>query len=42
MTGKDKAVEAVIQKAMRAGKFDNLPGEGEPLKLNRNPFVDKE
>ena len=42
MAGTDKAVEQAIQKAMREGKFNNLPGEGEPLKLNENPYVDKE
>lgn len=42
MAGADKAVEQAIKKAMREGKFDNLPGEGEPLKINENPHVDKE
>lgn len=42
MAGKDRAVEQAIQKAMREGKFDNLRGEGQPLNLNENPYVDKE
>ena len=28
-----------IEQAMREGAFDNLPGRGQPLKLNKNPFV---
>ncbi len=33
-------VEQRIQEAMRRGDFDNLPGKGKPLRLERNPFVD--
>lgn len=28
-----------IEEAMRRGAFDNLPGRGKPLNLERNPFV---
>jgi hypothetical protein len=28
-----------IEQAMREGVFDNLPGKGKPLNLNKNPFV---
>jgi DnaJ family protein C protein 28 len=33
-------VEGRIQDAMAAGDFDNLPGEGKPLNLLRNPYLD--
>ncbi len=33
-------VEQRIQEAMRRGDFDNLPGKGKPLRMERNPFVD--
>jgi DnaJ family protein C protein 28 len=33
-------VEGRIQDAMAAGGFDNLPGEGKPLNLLRNPYLD--
>jgi DnaJ family protein C protein 28 len=33
-------VEGRIQDAMAAGEFDNLPGEGKPLNLLRNPYLD--
>jgi DnaJ family protein C protein 28 len=36
-------IEDLIQEGRRQGMFDNLPGAGKPLKLNRNPFgQDKE
>jgi hypothetical protein len=28
-----------IEEAMRAGAFDNLPGHGKPLHLDREPFI---
>lgn len=28
-----------IEEAMRAGAFDNLPGHGKPLNLDRNPYA---
>jgi len=30
--------ERKIQEAMEAGEFDNLPGRGQPLDLDVNPF----
>jgi DnaJ family protein C protein 28 len=33
-------VERRIQEAMADGVFDNLPGEGQPLDLSRNPYLD--
>ncbi len=33
------AVSQAIEEAMRQGDFDNLPGRGKPLKLDRDPFV---
>jgi DnaJ homolog subfamily C member 28 len=37
-----KSIDLQIEEAQRSGKFDNLPGKGTPLKLNRNPFQDPE
>lgn len=33
-------VERRIQEAMATGAFDNLPGQGKPLDLVRNPYLD--
>jgi DnaJ family protein C protein 28 len=33
-------VEQRIQEAMRRGEFDNLPGKGKPLNLDKNPYLD--
>ncbi len=33
-------VEERIQTAMEEGRFDNLPGRGKPLNLNKNPHGD--
>jgi len=35
-------IEEHIRKAMREGKFDNLPGKGKPLRLSQNPHEDPE
>lgn len=35
-------IEEQIQKAMREGKFDDLPGKGKPLRLDENPHEDPE
>jgi DnaJ homolog subfamily C member 28 len=35
-------IEELLRAAMRAGKFDNLPGKGKPLKLDDNPHADPE
>jgi DnaJ family protein C protein 28 len=32
-------IEERIQEAMERGEFDNLPGKGRPLCLERNPFA---
>lgn len=32
-------IEDKIQEAMRRGEFDNLPGQGKPLRDRRNPFA---
>ena len=42
MADKDRSIDAVIRKAMEDGKFDNLPGMGKPLKLDKNPYADPE
>lgn len=37
------AIEEIIQEAMQSGEFDNLPGRGKPLRLEKNPYAeDKE
>ncbi|MEW5960265.1 MAG: DnaJ family domain-containing protein [Chloroflexota bacterium] len=33
-------VEQRIQEAMAAGVFDHLPGKGQPLDLNSNPYLE--
>ncbi len=33
-------VEQKIQEAMAEGAFDNLPGQGKPLALNSNPYLE--
>jgi len=35
-----KGIDQQIEEAQRAGKFDDLPGKGKPLKLSDNPFQD--
>ncbi|MEP6985317.1 MAG: DnaJ family domain-containing protein [Chloroflexota bacterium] len=35
----ETGVDIAIRKAMEAGEFNNLPGEGQPLDLNINPHV---
>ena len=35
-------IEEHIRKAIQAGKFDNLPGKGRPLRLDNNPHEDPE
>jgi DnaJ family protein C protein 28 len=36
------SVEEHIQQAMREGKFKDLPGKGQPLRLDENPLEDPE
>ncbi|HAA09133.1 MAG TPA: DUF1992 domain-containing protein [Syntrophomonas sp.] len=38
MSSTEDLVENQILKAQQEGKFDNLPGAGQPLKLEENPF----
>ena len=33
------AVDRLIDEAQREGKFDDLPGKGKPLRLNKNPYA---
>ncbi len=33
-------IEEQIRRAMQEGKFDDLPGQGKPLRLEENPFED--
>jgi len=35
-------IEDHIQRAIGEGKFENLPGKGKPLKLEKNPHADPE
>lgn len=42
MNGWHKAVEKRLQEAIDSGAFDDLPGKGKPLSLEKNPFVDPE
>lgn len=37
-----RSVDEEIRKAIEAGKFDNLPGRGRPLRLEENPHEDPE
>lgn len=34
-----ETMDDLIEEAMRAGVFDNLPGRGKPLKLPKNPYA---
>jgi len=36
----DRIVEEKIRAAQEEGKFDDLPGKGQPLSLDENPFED--
>ncbi len=40
--GFDKIVEERIQRAMKKGDLDNLPGHGKPLDLNNDAHVPEE
>lgn len=39
-TGNRMNIEELIQKAINDGKFEDLPGRGQPLHLEENPFED--
>lgn len=32
-------IEEIIQEGQESGLFDNLPGKGKPLNLNKNPYA---
>lgn len=34
------SVDELIRKAIEEGKFNNLPGQGKPLRLDENPWED--
>lgn len=36
------AVDRLIDEAQQEGKFDNLPGQGKPLRLNKNPYAEEQ
>ena len=35
----ERLVDKLIRESMERGEFDDLPGSGEPIDLNENPFV---
>ena len=37
-----KSTDEIIQRAIQDGAFDNLPGKGQPLKLDDNPHEPEE
>jgi len=37
-----KSADEIIKRAMQEGAFDNLPGKGQPLKLDENPHEPEE
>uniref|UniRef100_T1JCJ0 J domain-containing protein n=1 Tax=Strigamia maritima TaxID=126957 RepID=T1JCJ0_STRMM len=36
----ERLVEDMIQESMSKGEFNNLPGQGKPLKMDEHPFID--
>jgi DnaJ family protein C protein 28 len=36
------SIDEIIRDAMQRGEFDNLPGKGKPLNLDKNPYEDPE
>lgn len=42
MNRRARGVDEIIRAAMEEGAFDNLPGKGQPLKLDENPYLDSE
>ena len=42
MANFDRAIETIIQNAIKRDEFDNLAGKGKPLNLNENQFVDQD
>lgn len=35
-------IDRLIDEAQKEGKFDNLPGRGKPLRLNKNPYAEEQ
>ncbi|HKJ26876.1 MAG TPA: DUF1992 domain-containing protein [Anaerolineales bacterium] len=42
MASIDRAIETIIQNAIKRGAFDDLKGKGKPLDLRENPLVAKD
>ena len=42
MTPESRGVDEIIRAAMEDGAFDSLPGAGQPLDLDENPYLDRE
>ncbi len=42
MDGRQRGIDEIIQKAMREGAFDNLPGQGQPLEFDDAAGPDNE
>jgi DnaJ homolog subfamily C member 28 len=42
MTEQPRGIDEIIERAMQDGAFDNLHGKGKPLKLDENPFLDRD
>ena len=40
MNDRPRSLDEQIKKAIQAGVFDDLPGRGQPLSLDENPFED--
>ena len=40
MERRERGIDEIIRTAMEQGAFDNLPGNGKPLKLDENPYLD--
>jgi len=39
LEGRESIVDKAIREAMERGEFDDLPGKGRPLRLERNPYA---
>jgi len=39
---RNRGIDEIIRHAMEQGAFENLRGKGQPLKLDENPYLDKE
>ena len=42
MTETSRGIDEIIERARQDGAFDNLQGRGKPLKLDENPFLDRD